>query len=415
MLEIGIIAALFFAYGLVSRGLLRYNVTAPMVFVTVGILCGPTLLGLATFDPLSKVGLIVAEVALVIVLFSDASRADLSDLREDGGLTGRLLGIGMPLTIGLGTLLGAWLLVGLEFWEAAVVAAVLAPTDAALGHAVVTSRFVPVKIRESINIEAGLNDGLAIPFLLVFLGLAVDQASISPGDTLSFGLTQIVLGVLTGVVLGGGGGWLVDRAIHRGSITYTFERLTMVAIALGAWALAGQIGGNGFIAAFVAGLAVSAFRSDFGEPILAFAEREGQLLSLIVFFVFGTAAIGYLGSLDLGMIIFGVLALTVIRMLPVAISLIGTGLSRSTVAFVGWFGPRGLASIILTLVVVSEEPDLPDLDTLLAAVTFTVLLSVFLHGLTARPLARLYGKTVEQLPPDAPEFGQADEPVTRKI
>lgn len=408
-------AALFFAYGLVSRGLLRYNVTAPMVFVTIGILCGPSLLGVATFNPLSEVGLIVAEVALVIVLFSDASRADLSDLRQDGALTGRLLGIGLPLTIGLGTLLGAWLLAGLEFWEAAVVAAVLAPTDAALGHAVVTSRFVPVKIRESINIEAGLNDGLAVPFLLVFLGLAVDQASINPGDTLSFSITQIVVGVLTGVALGGGGGWLVDKAIHRGAITYTFERLTMVAIALGAWALAGQIGGNGFIAAFVAGLAVSAFRSDFGEPILDFAEREGQLLSLVVFFVFGTAVIGFLGKLDLGMIIFAVLALTVIRMVPVAISLIGTGLSRSTVAFIGWFGPRGLASIILMLVVVGEEPELPALGDLLAAVTFTVLLSVFVHGLTARPLAQLYGKAVDDLPPDAPEFGSADEPVTRQI
>ena len=414
MVEIGVIAAIFFGYGLVSRGLLRYNITAPMVFVTIGILCGPALLGIATFNPLSKIGLVIAEVALVIVLFSDASRANLSGLREEGSITARLLGIAMPLTIGLGTLLGAWLLVGLQFWEAAVVAAILAPTDAALGHAVVTSRFVPVKIRESINFEAGLNDGLAVPFLLIFLGLAVDQASISPVDTLSFSITQIAAGVLTGVVLGVGGGWLVDKAIHRGAITYTFERLTMVAIALGAWALAGQIDGNGFIAAFVAGLAVSAFRTDFGQPILDFAEREGQLLSLVVFFVFGTAVIGYLGKLDLGVILFAVLALTVIRMVPVAISLIGTGLSRSTVAFIGWFGPRGLGSIILMLVVVGEEPGLPALGDLLAAVTFTVLLSVFAHGLTARPLAQLYGKAVADLPPDAPELGDAEEPVTRR-
>jgi NhaP-type Na+/H+ or K+/H+ antiporter len=217
--EIGIIAALFFGYALVSRALLGVNVTAPMVFVAAGMLCGPSVLGIATLSPVSDVSLIVAELALVIVLFSDASRASIKGLRDDGVLAGRLLLIGLPLTMVVGTAAAAVLLVGVEFWEGAVIAAILAPTDAALGHAVVTSRFVPAKIRETINIEAGLNDGLAIPFLLVFLGLAVDQASVSPTDSLSFGVTQIVLGTLAGVVIGGGGGWLVDRAIHRGAMT----------------------------------------------------------------------------------------------------------------------------------------------------------------------------------------------------
>ena len=198
-------------------------------------------------------------------------------------------------------------------------------------------------------------------------------------------------------------------------MTWTFERLAMVALALGAWALASAIDGNGFIAAFVAGLAVARFQPSFGGPILDFAEREGQLLSLVVFFVFGTAAIGYLEPVTFGVVAFAVLTLTLVRMGPVAIALTGTGLSRASVSFIGWFGPRGLASIILLLVVISEEPELPALDLAIAATTVTVLLSVFLHGVTAGPLSILYGRKVKDLPPDAPEFGPSgDTPVRRQ-
>lgn len=415
MLEIGVISAVFFVYALVSRSLLWANVSAPMVFVGVGILCGPDLLGIASFSPESEAGLLVAEIALVIVLFSDASRSNLSELRSDGALSARLLAIGMPLTIMTGTAAAAVFLIGLEFWEAAVVAAVLAPTDAALGHAVVSSKLVPEKVRQTINVEAGLNDGLSIPFLFLFLGLAVDQASLDAAGWFTFGVQQIAIGIVTGLLVGGGGGWLVDQAIHRGAMTHTFKRLAMVALAVGAWSLAGAFDGNGFIAAFVAGLAVAIFREDFGGQMLDFAEREGQLLSLVVFFVFGTAAIGFLGAATWGVLAFAVLALTLVRMVPVAISMAGTGLSRGSVAFIGWFGPRGLASIVLALVVVEEEPDLPALDLVIAATTVTVLASVFLHGITARPLSRAYSRYVEMLPPDSPEHEEVVVAPVRKV
>jgi NhaP-type Na+/H+ or K+/H+ antiporter len=415
MTEIAIIAGVLFVYGLVSRALLKVDVSAPMVFVAAGILFGASVLGLAEMNPISEVSLVVAEVALVVVLFADASRSNLSGLREDGVLAGRLLAIGMPLTIAVGTAAAAVLLIGVDFWEGAVVAAILAPTDAALGHPVVTSKLVPAKIRETINIEAGLNDGLSIPFLLVFLGLAVDQTSVNPTDSAAFAIQQIGLGALAGIVLGGGGGWLVAKAIGRGAMTWTFERLAMVGLAIGAWAAASAIDGNGFIAAFVAGLAVAKFQPSFGGPILDFAEREGQLLSLVVFFVFGTAAIGYLEPVDFGIVVFALLTLTLVRMGPVAIALTGSGLSRASVSFIGWFGPRGLASIILLLVVIAEEPDLPALDVAIAATTVTVLLSVFLHGVSAGPLSILYGRKVKELPPDAPEFGRAgDTPIRRQ-
>jgi NhaP-type Na+/H+ or K+/H+ antiporter len=415
VLELGVISAVFFAYALVSRGLLRWNISAPMVFVGAGMLFGGDVLGWATFDPESPAGLLIAEAALVVVLFADASRTDLRELRSDGSLSGRLLGIGMPLTIGVGTVAAAVLLLGLEFWEAAIVAAILAPTDAALGHAVVSSKVVPEKIRQTINVEAGLNDGLSIPFLFLFLGLAADQASLDAAAWFTFGVQQIVVGIAAGVLVGGAGGWLVDKASLTGAMTHNFKRLAMVALAIGAWVFADQVGGNGFIAAFVAGLAVARFRDDFGEEALDFAEREGQLLSLIVFFVFGTAAISFLGAVTWGVVAFAVLTLTIIRMGPVALALAGTGLSRVSVAFVGWFGPRGLASIILALVVVDEEPGLPGLDLVLAATTLTVLASVFLHGISARPLARAYSRSIAELGPDAPEHSPADDITPRSL
>ena len=415
MVELGVISAVFLGYALVSRALLWANISAPMVFVAAGILCGPELLGFTSFDPTDEPSLIVAEVALVVVLFSDASRSDLRELRADGALSARLLAIGMPLTMMAGTAAAAVLLVGLEFWEGAVIAAILAPTDAALGHAVVSSRIVPEKIRQTINVEAGLNDGLSIPFLFLFLGLAVDQASLDAAGWFTFGIEQVAIGVVVGFFVGGGSGWLVDRAIQRRAMTHTFKRLSLVAIAIGVWALADAAGGNGFIAAFVAGLAVARFQEDFGDHMLSFAEREGQLLSLVVFFGFGTVAIGFLGDASWAVIGFAALSLTLVRMVPVAIALAGTGLSRASVAFIGWFGPRGLASIILALVVVKEEPGLPSLDLIIAATTVTVLASVFLHGISSRPFARLYSRSLEGLPPDAPELDDAGEVRPRRV
>ncbi len=208
MAEIGAIAGVIFAYGIVSRTLGRYNVSAPMVFAALGIICGPSLLGIADYKLTGHSGLVIAEIALVVVLFSDASRSDLGELRNDGSWAGRLLVIGMPLTIMAGTATAVVLVSGIQFWEAAVIAAVLAPTDAALGHAVVSSPKVPARIRQTINVEAGLNDGLSIPFLFLFLGLAVDQASLDATAWFTFGVQQVALGAVVGIVAGGGGGWL---------------------------------------------------------------------------------------------------------------------------------------------------------------------------------------------------------------
>jgi sodium/hydrogen antiporter len=225
-----------------------------------------------------------------------------------------------------------------------------------------------------------------------------------------FALEQVGLGVLVGVGVGLVGGWLVSRASRSGWMTDSFRRLALLALALIAWALADQIGGNGFIAAFVGGLAVGPTVERSGEQLIRFTEAEGQLLNLSVFFIFGVLVIGLMAPLSWEVALYALLSLTVIRMLPVALSLIGTHLRGVSVLFMGWFGPRGLASIVLGLIVVAKAPLLAGREEVELVVASTVLLSVLLHGVTAAPLSAVYARRVEEMGADAPEKRGAVEP-----
>ena len=416
MSDLGLLAAVLFGYSLLSARLERALISAPMFFVLAGILLGPDVAGLTDLELTSETGLLLAEAALVVVLFADASRIDLRGLRMNRVLPERLLGIGMPLTIAFGTAAGALLLTDIEFWEAAVIAAVLAPTDAALGQAVVSSKRVPTRIRQALNVESGLNDGLSIPFLFLFTGLAVVETNVDATGWLRFALEQIGYGALIGAAVGLAGAWLIEQAARRSWMTGTFQQLSMIGLALSAWALAEQLGGNGFIAAFVAGLTAGRVTELCSEKILDFTEDEGQLLNLAVFFIFGVSAIGFLDGAGWEVFVYGRLSLTVVRMLPVALALTGTGLRRSSIAFIAWFGPRGLASIILALVVIEDEPELPGVPTLFAAMTITVLASVLAHGITARPLTKLYARSISDADQEEEEMQPVDElPVRGKI
>jgi sodium/hydrogen antiporter len=392
--DLAVLAAVVVAYALVSRRLEATVVTAPLVFVAAGVVAGPEVLGLSSGEISHGAGLVVAEVALAFVLFSDAARIDLRQLRTREALPTRLLGIGMPLTIALGVGVGALLLDEIEFWEAAIVAAILAPTDAALGQAVVTSKLVPIRIREGLNVEAGLNDGLSVPFVALFAALAVEEANLSAQSWLGFAAEQIGWGALVGAAVGGAGGWLVGHAARREMMTGAFERLAVLALAVLAFVLADEVGGNGFISAFVGGIVANRAGLAGGERILEFVEEEGQLLSLAVFFIFGVAVLGLVEPAGWEVALYAALSLTVVRMLPVAVAVAGTGLRSRSVAFLGWFGPRGLASIVLALTVAEEYPDLLALDVVLAAVSVTVLSSVVLHGVTATPFVRAYARGV---------------------
>ena len=404
MVDLVVLATVVFAFGLVSRRLEGTVLTAPLLFVAAGVVLGPAGLGLVEFELDDHTVLLVAEIALAIVLFTDAAGTNLSTLRQNEGLPLRLLGIGMPLTIALGTAVAALLLTDLTLWEAAIVGTVLAPTDAALGQAVVSNPRVPIRIRQALNVEAGLNDGLSVPFLALFLTLAVAEEELqSASYWIRFALEQVGGGVLVGVGVGLAGGWLVSRASRSGWMTDSFQRLALLALALIAWALADQIGGNGFIAAFVGGLAVGPTVGHVGERLIRFTEAEGQLLNLSVFFIFGVLLIGLIQPLSWEVALYALLSLSVIRMLPVGISLIRTRLRSISVLFMGWFGPRGLASIVLGLVVVAEAPLLAGRDEIELVVASTVLLSVLLHGVTAAPISAVYARRVEGMAADVTE------------
>ena len=414
MVSLAVLAAVVFAFALVSRRLEGSVLTAPIVFVAAGAILGPMGLGIVEFELDDHTVLLLAEIALAIVLFTDAARTNLSTLRQNEGLPLRLLGIGMPLTIALGTFVAALLLTDLTFWEAAIVGTVLAPTDAALGQAVVNNPRVPVRVRQALNVEAGLNDGLSVPFLALFLTLAVAEEELQLASYwIRFALEQIGLGALVGVGVGLVGGWLVSRASQRGWMTDSFQRLALLALALIAWALADQIGGNGFIAAFVGGLAVGPTVEHVGERLIRFTEAEGQLLDLSVFFIFGVLVVGLIQPSSWEVALYALLSVTVIRMLPVALSLLGTHLHGVSVLFAGWFGPRGLASIVLGLIVVEEAPLIGGRDQIEAVVALTVLLSVLLHGVSAAPLSAMYARRVEGMAGDAPEKKGAVEVPTR--
>ena len=380
------------SYGLISRKIEGSILTGPILFAAFGLAAGPAALGLIPLEIGNEALHLLAEVTLILVLFSDAANIDLAQLRRDHNLPVRMLLVGMPLTIILGTV-AAWLLFdGFGIWEAALLAAILAPTDAALGQAVVSNRLVPVRIRQALNVESGLNDGIALPFVLIFAALAsAMQAETDATEWLTFGAKQVVFGPLAGIALGYVGAKLVSWCHRRQWMTEGAEGMIALGLAFGAFALAEVVLGNGFIAAFVAGLTFGNTLQHKCQFLYDFAEEEGQILILLTFAAFGAAMIPQaIGTVTADHILFGILALTVLRMLPIHLSLVGTGIKPVTSAFLGWFGPRGLASILFVLLVL-EESEMANESSLFAIVIVTVTLSIALHGMTAGPAARWYG------------------------
>lgn len=297
------------------------------------------------------------------------------------------------------------------FWGAALLAAILAPTDAALGQAVVSNRLVPVRIRQALNVESGLNDGIALPFILIFAAFAsAMHAETNAGEWLLFGAKQVVLGPLAGIAIGFAGAKLVALCYRTQWMSETAEGMIALGLAFGAFALAEVVHGNGFIAAFVAGLTFGNTLQQKCKFLYEFAESEGQILILLTFTAFGAAMIPQvLEAVAVGHILFGILVLTVLRMLPIHLSLVGTGIKPVTSAFLGWFGPRGLASILFVLLIL-EEVELANEGNLFAIVIVTVALSIVLHGMTAGPAARWYGLMSQKMGECEENRSVSDEP-----
>lgn len=407
------LALFLLAFGLISKRLESSVLTPPMVFAGFGFLVGPAGLGLLELDLGGEALHLLAEATLVLVLFADASTIDLKILRKSYHLPLRLLGVGLPLTIGAGTLAASWVFPELGIWGAALLATILAPTDAALGQAVVSSPKVPVRIRQSLNVESGLNDGICLPFVMLFLALALGEAERTTSYWAQYAASQLVFGPLAGCVVGWAGAKLIQWATVAGWMNHAFQRISSLSLALLAFCGAELIGGNGFISAFVAGLTLgNTLRHDICESVLDFAETEGQLLGLLAFTVFGAANVApVIEDIGARALLFAALSLTLLRMLPVSISLLGAGMSAPTHGFLGWFGPRGLASILYVLLAV-EGKQLRGGETIFLVVMTTVLLSVLLHGLTAAPGAEWYSHHAgrrKQRRPEAAEHKEVGE------
>ena len=379
-------AAALVAFGVVSRRMERGVVSPPMVFVGLGIGLGQ----LGWLDSSSSLLTALAQLTLVMVLFTDAARIDLAHLRLQ--LPARLLGIGLPLTVAAGALAAWMVLPGLGLWEAILLGAILAPTDAALGQAVVSNRLVPASVRQGLNVESGLNDGIALPMVLIaiaFAGAAGESGDL--GRWVYFAVLQVTLGPLAGAAVGYLGGRSVAWSVRADWMNEPFQRLSVLGLAGLAFAAAELVGGNGFIAAFVAGLTLGNTARAVSRQAHEFGEAEGQLLSLVVFLIVGgVMAPAALPHWDWRTTLYALSSLSLVRMAPVALSLVRSGLRPATLAFVGWFGPRGLASILYARLVVGEG--LAASALVESTVTLTVLLSTLLHGVTAYPLARRYGE-----------------------
>ena len=398
-LEIALIGVMFIAYAAISRRVERLPITMPIIFVGLGALTSATgvVEVIAELEAIS----LLAEVTLAVILFSDAVRIDLHSLRNNLQLPARLLFVAMPLIILLGTGVNAALLPYDGLAEMALLAAILAPTDAALGSAVIEDRSVPLRERITLNVESGLNDGLVAPVVAVLISVASGENR-AVGDWVVFAFEQVGYGVAIGLVIGAGVVMLLRWTRANGWSDGRYEQIATFAVPIVALCGAEVAGGNGFISAFMAGLTFGAARRRGADAMEAaeesahlaeFTEDAAQMLGMVAFFVFGNVFLGEaLGEFDVEVFVVATLSLTLVRLAPVWLSLLGTGLRLPTILFDGWFGPRGLASIAFAILLLEEIEELGDnTGFIVAVITITVSASVLLHGLSAAPLAQRYG------------------------
>ena len=392
-IELAVLALFVFCYSLVAGRVERAATSGPIVFVLAGLLMGP--LGLAWFDgDVSNTELrVLADLTLALILFIDAANADLGVLKRQFRIPSRMLLFGLPGVIFLGTITAALLFDTLSLFEAAIVGTMLAATDAALGKGVITNKVVPTRIREGLNIESGLNDGLCVPILFVFIALAIGSSGEGGGSMLALKLVfqELGIGLAVGLGLTAVGTWALRWCHDKGWVTEIWKQVTVVALAIACFSVAQSLHGSGYIAAFTGGLLFGFKAKEATHGLVLASEGIGETLALTTWFVFGAAVIGQsVQFFTWEMLVYALLSLTVIRMLPVFLSLSAMGESTASKLFLGWFGPRGLASIVFAIIVLNEG--VPGGKFIAMVVVLTVFFSLVAHGISANPLARLMGQ-----------------------
>jgi len=404
MIELAAIASVFLAFSLLSNRLWNTILSAPIFFVTAGFVLGSRLFPAVDFGPAAPYFLVLGILALSLSLFNQALRISPAALRGTASLPARLLLIGLPLTIGAGALAGVCLFPGLGLIEAVLLGTIPAPSDTGLIAAVMGSERVPGRIRQALNVESSLNDGITTPIAVLFMSMA------QSGPAFAFvrvhwlsPLTQLALALVTGVMVGVMGGWLLREADRRDWINPGFQGLVFPALTMITLSLTYMAGGNYFVACFVAGTTTAWTLSKNEERYSRFSETAEHMAGLVVLLVLGAKFVERISALDWRIVLYAVLSLTVIRMAPVSIALRGTKLRRESVLFLGWFGPRGLASVVLGTLVLVHVPGIAYSDTIALTVMTTVALSIVLHGVSAIPLVVRYGQRAAQFEADAPE------------
>jgi sodium/hydrogen antiporter len=382
-------------YALVAGRLERGSVGGPLVFTVAGLLLGPFALDVFNPEPEGFDVRVLAELTLALLLFADASTIGLGELRRHAGLPLRLLAVGLPLTMVLGTVVFHLVEPAATWALAALVATILAPTDAALSLPVVTNRSVPSLVRTTLNVESGLNDGIATPVVTVLIAVVASEESLSHGWVVS-AVKALGVAVAVALALGGGGGWLAAWGRRRGWTTPLSDQLVVLTLALVSFGGAVWTGGNGFVSSFVAGLAFGAVTRHEVAAATDYTESTGLFMSYGVWAMFGAVLLGPMlqhGG-DLQAIGYAVASLTVIRMLPVALAIRGSGIGRPGTVFIGWFGPRGLASVVF-LILAADDLHLTREDVgglAVQTVIWTIALSVLLHGVSAGPMSAWFAR-----------------------
>lgn len=391
-----VFASFVLIYSLIARRMEKTIISGPFLTIIVGLITGPLLLNLINM----KVGIegyrIIAELALALVLFNDAANTNIKELMKNVSIPVRLLAIGLPMTIGLGMVGGLIIFKGFSWIELGILATILAPTDAALGKAVVTNPSVPVKIRESLNVESGLNDGICVPVLFFLIALFTAQTGEGvkfPSGLILF-IEEIGIGLISGLLIT----FLVDRLVnyaenHHG-ISKSWKTIVIIALSFSCFAAAQIAGGSGFIACFSGGLMYGVINRKYKHDLLQGSEGAGDTLTMITWVIFGSVVVAdNLLYFTWEVILYAFLSLTLIRMIPVLLSLINTGISWKEKIFISWFGPRGLASIVFAIIVFDVK--LPHKEIIILTTVCTILLSIILHGFTANPFIKMLNKKIQ--------------------
>jgi len=390
--ELAILALFTFIYSMVAGRIERSVVSGPMVFVIAGFLMGPSGFGWLQGNAASEDLRTLADLTLALILFNDAATANLSTLKRQIRIPSRMLLLGLPGVIALGFAFALLVFDGLSLYEAAILATMLAATDAALGKAVITNKAVPARLREGLNVESGLNDGICVPILLFFIALAVGKDH-GEGSTSAIALVvqELGIGMAVGMGLALAGALLMRWCWKQGWVTEIWMQVTVVGLAIASFSIAQSLHGSGYIAAFTGGMLFGFMAKDATHKLVLAAEGTGETLALVTWMLFGAMVIGPAFKLfSWEVVVYAILSLTVIRVVPIFLSLGGIGESVSSRLFLGWFGPRGLASIVFAIIVINAE--VPGGELLALVVICTVILSLVAHGISANPLARWIGR-----------------------